>query len=145
SRGRELHARLLDPPGDGIGSQADATITTVALSPVRSTLDQVAYPEQCFDVIDECGAAKEANLERKRGFVAREATLAFDGLHQRRLLAADVGTRPTTQVKRGCTSGQLGDLVREDFARDGILVADIYVHVRSFDHVGADESALYEP
>src|SRR6185369_13280013 len=106
----QLHAGILDAARDRVAAQADTVVAAVALPPVGAFLDDVAHPEQSLDIVDERRQAEQADLERIRRLVPRQAALAFKTLEQRGLLAADIGASAATHVNSRAACGQLGDL-----------------------------------
>ena len=88
---RELHAGILDAARHRIAAQAVAAVAAMALPPVGALLDDVAHPPQRLDIVDQRRQAEQADLERIRRLVPRQAALALDAFEQRGFLAADIG------------------------------------------------------
>ena len=103
--GRELHAGVLDAARDREAAQAVALVAAIALPPVGALLDDVAHPVQRLDVVDQRRQAEQADLERIRRLVPRQAALALDAFEQRGFLAADVGAGAAAQCSVGPPGG----------------------------------------
>ena len=116
----------------------------VAGPPGRATLDDVAHPEQRFDIVDQRRPAEQADPERQRRLVARQAAPALERVEQRRFLAADIGAGATTQVDGRPARRQARDLALENGAGDRILVAQVEIDRVRPHHMGADQHALEE-
>src|SRR5262249_56373172 len=81
---------LLAPPRHREGAQPFPPVAAMTGEPLRPFLDDVAYPEQRLDIVDQRRPAEQPDLRRKRRLVTRQPALALDAFQHRRLLAADV-------------------------------------------------------
>src|ERR1700682_1827701 len=152
-RGTERH--LIAPGLDHIARE------TEKLGPCRSlgsnrrvggaTLKQdVEDVDQGLDVIDDGGFAEEAGLNGEGGLVARLAALAFDGVEERGLFAADVCPSPAADfdVESETASHDVGaeqahraavfDGVLETAPRQRVLTADVEVALLTSGGIGRD-------
>src|SRR5450631_4707254 len=96
---RQYHARLFDAAGDREAAEALALMAALRSHPFRALLDDVAHPEQRFDVLLQRRAAKQSDLRDIRRAVARQAALAIDRFDHRRLFAADIGAGAAPQMQ----------------------------------------------
>src|SRR5262249_22490646 len=141
-------ARTEQPcPGAPVGPQ-------VAREPFAAALDDVREVGQRLDVVDHSGLAVEALHSRERRLEPGLTAQAFEGIDERRLLAADVGARAsvdddvTVEIAAedaladipGLTG--LLDAPLEEQALVVVLAADVDERDLDAQRVGSDERAL---
>src|SRR6185503_17583857 len=107
-------------------------------------LDDVAHPKESLDIVDERRQAEQADLERIRRLVPRQAALAFKTLEQRGLLAADIGASAATHVNSRTACGQLGNLERKQLECGRIFVTQIDVDVLRVDDMRRNQRPFQE-
>src|SRR5471030_1443518 len=115
----QLDAWILDPARHRPRAWAGMAGLALSGEPVGTLLDDVANPPQGLDVVVERRTAKQADLGDVGRTMARQATLAFDALQHRALLAADIRARAAPQLDEA-RCGNAGGLERRDLrAQDG--------------------------
>ena len=128
--------------------EARASVAALAGEPGGAALQYVAHPVQRLDVVDERGAAPEADLGGEGGLVPGLAPLALDAFQHRRLFAADVGPRAPAEDESGlgCEARrvELRDLFQQHLADARIFVAEVDVALGGFDGPAGDQRAFEE-
>ncbi len=148
-RRRQLDPGLAHPARDGKGAQPLAPMAAVAGEPVGALLDDLAHPVEGLHVVRQRRQAEEPDLGREGRLVARQAALALDRLHHRRLLAADVGAGTASQIDRHPAEevrfAQAVQLTLQDLDHRRIFVADVDVDRLDLAGPAGDQGAFKEP
>src|SRR5688500_18351986 len=121
-----------------------AAVAAVRIPPGRPLLDDVTYPEQRLDIVDQRGQAEQPDLERVWWLMSRQAALALDAFQQRGFLAADIGAGATTNVDRRAAGRQLGEFEGKHLDRRRVFVAQVDIDIGRIDDMSADQRALDE-
>ncbi len=113
----------------------------------RAVSDDPGHVSECLDVVDHRRATPESALRRERRTHPRHAARAFDGLDQRRFLAADKRPRAFADFDVELFSQQPGgarlfDGQRQPFDRQRILGAHVNETGRRADGERADRHAF---
>ncbi len=114
-------------------------------------IDDIGHLGQRLHVIDGSGFTEETVGCREGRLDAREATFAFDGFKQRRLLATDISagaaadfdiyTVPRAENVLAQVSSRMQFLERriDTFDRKRIFAADVDIDAACADRIGADD------
>ena len=143
-----MHARLVDPARHREAAQAVAVVATVAGEPVRASAVDLGYPVDGLDVVHQGRSIEQAALGDEGRSMAGLARLALEGLDQRRLLAADVGTGTPAQHdaagRRQAGGLEFGDGLAQHLVQARVFVPQVDVAGAGLDHLGTDQHALQE-
>src|SRR5207245_1340401 len=115
-----------DMPGHGENLGAAVVRPPERKERVRAVIDDPGHGGKGLGVVDRRRLAVEAEARGKRRLEARQALLAFEGLEQRGLLAADVGAVTVVVVefeRKSAAEDVLADESRSTRFGEGFLAA----------------------
>jgi hypothetical protein len=90
ARRQFVHAGLVDVTGNPVEQRTRMLLGADRREPLRTPLENERHVRDGLDIVDRGRTAPESVLRREGRLDAGIGTLAFDRVHQRRLLAADV-------------------------------------------------------
>ena len=148
ARRGQVDAGPAHPSAHGEAAQPLAAAPAVAGEPAGAPFQDLPHPVERLQVVDQGGAAEEADLGDIGGAQPGHPAPALEGLDQGRLLAADVGPGAPAQVDLrqggGGVGPQRGQLPFQQLPAAGVFVPQVEVDGVHVHHVGGDQRPLQE-